>query len=259
MPRPRIKRESRLSPRRRSSATALREVSVDDIIRGLLDLFEFLGIDASHLATRVADPDTAALASRRLYPHAAAIGDLLTAWYQDPKYLDKSGNPAPVKMYAARVSFSRLASKAAPHLDAKQLLSELERVGAVTIDEKRLIHAQTRSLPVYQDKRLAAQHTLTALDGFIRTLRHNLDSVAVNSDQLFHRIAFNGEFDPKDIPTLKIRVKRHGQNFLESCDNWIMQKSKSVVRNSKRRVKSVQVSIGVYLAVDRVSRTRHLS
>jgi hypothetical protein len=251
-PRPRAKSELHLRPRRQSSPISLREVSADDIIKGLLDLFEFLGIDASHLAARVTNLDTAKLASRRLYPHAAAIGDLLTAWHQDPNYLDKLGNPAPIKMTAARVSFSRLANKAAPHLDAKKLLFELESVGAVTIDKKRLIRVQMRSLPVYHDKRLAAQHTLTALDGFIKTLRHNLVSVASNSDQLFHRIAFNGEFDANDIPALKIKVKRHGQNFLESCDNWIMQRSKSAVRKSKRRIKSVQVSIGVYLAVDRV-------
>jgi len=259
MPRPRIKREMRLSPKRKSAAAALREITVDDVIRNLLDLFEFLDIDASQLATRVTDLETVALASRRLYPHSAAIGELLTTWYQEPQYLDKYGNPAPVKMHAARKSFSILANRAVPKLDAKQLLSELARVGAVTIDENRFIHVQMRTLPVYEDKRLAVQHTLASLDGFIKTLRHNLDSVPSNSDQLFHRIACNGEFDPKDIPTLKIRVKRRGQNFLESCDNWMMQKAKSSARNLKRRSKSVQVSIGVYLAVDRVSRTRKLS
>jgi len=259
MPRPRTRNGLQLGSRRKPSTTALREVSVDDIVKDLLDLFEFLGIDAGHLAARVSNLDSVALASRRPYPYAAAIGDLLSAWHQDPNYADKLGNPAPVKMNGARRSFSKLANRAAQHIDAKQLLSELEKVGAVTIDKARLIRVQMRSLPVYQDKRLAAQHTLTALDGFIRTLRHNLDSVAANSDQLFHRIAFNGKFDPNDIPALKIRVKRHGQNFLESCDNWIMQRSKSVVRNSKHRVKSVQVSIGVYLAVDRVSRSRELN
>jgi hypothetical protein len=106
-----------------------------------------------------------------------------------------------------------------------------------------------RSLPVYEDKQLAIQHTLTSLDSFIRTLRHNLNSTASNSDQLFHRVAWNGEFDARDIPTLKIRVKRHGQNFLESCDNWMTRRTKASKSVSSRK-KAVQVFIGIYLAVD---------
>jgi len=98
-------------------------------------------------------------------------------------------------------------------MDPKTLLIELERIGAVKSDANGYISVLMRSLPVYEDKHLAIQHTLISLDSFIRTLRHNLDSTASNSDQLFHRVAWNGDFDAREIPALKIRVKRHGQNF----------------------------------------------
>jgi hypothetical protein len=189
-----------------------------------------------------------------MYSHAAAIGELLTAWYEDTQYLDKSGNPLPIRMNGNRTSFAQLANRVVPNLDARWLLSQLERVRAVAIDENRLIHIKMRSLPVYEDKRLATQHTLTSLEGFIRTLRHNLDSAPSNSEQLFHRIAWNGEFSSKDLPKLKIRMKRNGQNFLESCDNWMTHKSKSSARISKRRNKLLQVSIGVYMSIDRPPR-----
>ncbi len=101
---------------------------------------------------------------------------------------------------------------------------------------------------MYEDERLAAQHTLTTLDDFIRTLRHNLDSAPSNSDQLFHRIAWNGNFDDREIPTLKIRARRHGQNFLESFDNWLTRKSLPKSRQKRPR-SSTHVSIGVYLTV----------
>jgi hypothetical protein len=137
-----------------------------------------------------------------------------------------------------------------PNMDPRSLLTELERVGAVTIDPAGLIRVHMRSLPVYEDKHLAIQHTLISLDSFVRTLRHNLDSSPSNSDQLFHRVAWNGNFDAQEIPTLKIRVKKHGQNFLESCDNWMTRGAKSSAHVSKKRKKPVQVFIGVYLAVD---------
>jgi len=135
-------------------------------------------------------------------------------------------------------------------MDPKSLLSELERIGAVTIDASGYIRVHMRSLPVYEDKHLAIQHTLMSLDSFIRTLRHNLNSNASNSDQLFHRVAWNGDLDAREIPALKIRVKRHGQNFLESCDNWMMRKTKSSAYNSRKKRKRAQAFIGVYLAVD---------
>ncbi len=98
------------------------------------------------------------------------------------------------------------------------------------------------------------QHTLTILDGFISTLRHNLDSTPSNSDQLFHRIAWNDNFDIKEIPALKIRMKRHGQGFLESFDDWLTCKAASKTRVSNRNAKGAQVSIGVYLSIERKPR-----
>jgi hypothetical protein len=234
-----------------SNNTALREVSVDDVIKQLLDLFDNLGIDASRLASRLSDLEAKALTPRRLYPHIAAIAELLTSWHQNPNYLDDVGNPLPVKMRARQRSFERLAEDSVPNLNSACLLSELERMGAVSIDSAGLIRVHMRSLPVYEDRRLAIQHTLSSLDGFIKTLRHNLRSPPANSDQLFHRIAKSGEFDPKEIPALKIRVKRHGQSFLESCDNWMSRRSRLKRKTTKSKRKPAYVSIGVYLSVDK--------
>jgi hypothetical protein len=246
-----IKRSSRTAKAKARSRPALREVVVDDVIKGLLDLFEHLGLDAGRLADRFVNLDSAKVAARRLYPHASAVGELLTAWHQEPEYLDTLGNPSPIKLRTSRRSFRRLAARTVPNMDTNALLSELERIGAVSIDENELVRVHMRSLPVYQDKHLAIQHTLVSLDSFIRTLRHNLNSSTSNSDQLFHRVAWNGAIDARQMPTLKIRVKRHGQNFLESCDNFMTRCAKSSALNSRIRRKPVQVFIGVYLAVDR--------
>jgi hypothetical protein len=250
MPKPRIKHRSRQPTTTVKSRLPFGDITVDDVIKDLLDLFGHLGLDAGHLAARVVDLDPATLASRRLYPHASAIGELLTAWHQDPEYLDDLGVPEPIRMRTGRRSFRHLAERTVPNMDPKTLLSELERIGAVTIDPKGYIRVHMRSLPVYEDKSLAIQHTLTSLDSFIRTLRHNLNSNASNADQLFHRVAWNGDLDAREIPALKIRVKRHGQNFLESCDNWMTRRSKSLANRSRKKRKRTQVFIGVYLAVD---------
>ena len=250
MPKPRPKDNSSPCAPKARPYSPLREVTVDDVIKDLLDLFAQLGLDAGRLAARVVDVDQITITSRRLFPHASAIGELLTAWHQDPRYLDSFGNPIAISMHAGGTSFRRLALKTVPNISPETLLSELERIGAVTRDAKGRIRVHMRSLPVYEDRHLAAQHTLTSLDTFIRTLRHNLGSSASNSDQLFHRVAWNGEFDAREIPALKIRIKRHGQNFLESCDNWMSRKAKSSVSSSRNKRRTAQVFIGLYLAVD---------
>jgi hypothetical protein len=250
MPRKQTKGVRRTRTQKTRVSSSRREVSVDDVIKDLLELFAHLGLDAGRLAARVIDVDGATLASRRLYPHASAIGELLKAWHQEPKYLDNYGSPSPIPVLSGKRSFRQLAEKTVPLMDPKTLLSELERIGAVTIDAKGHLHVHMRSLPVYEDKHFAIQHTLISLDSFIRTLRHNLNSNASNSDQLFHRVAWNGDFDAGQIPALKIRVKRQGQSFLESCDNWMTRRTKSFTRAAGKKKKPAQVFVGVYLAVD---------
>jgi hypothetical protein len=232
----------RAKPRR-----APRNITPDDVLAALLDLFGKLQIGPSDVATRVNSIDPELIAAHRLYSHTAAVGELLTEWHQNPKYLDEAGCPIPIKLRGRGTSFQTLARKSVPNLEPSTLLIELKRVGAVVLDRHRFVHVRMRSLPVYKDNRLAIQHTLMSLHSFIRTLRHNLDSDPSNTDQLFHRVAWNGAFDRKLLPLLKIKLKRQGQDFLESFDNWMMRK----VRSGRRpaRVDSDSVFIGVYLAV----------
>src|ERR1039457_54538 len=243
-----IKRTTKIARTPKTKATTPNVVTVNDVVGALLDLFKELQIDASSLASSVKSVNNERMTSHSLYSHETAIGELLSLWHQDPRYLDKSGNPLPIKMRGPRRSFSNLA-KALPNMNAAALLTELKRAGAVTVDGNQYVHVRMRSLSVYEDKRLAIQHTLTSLISFIRTLRHNLDSDPSNADQLFHRVAWSGDFESDLVPTLKIKIKRQGQTFLEAFDNWMMHQRK--IRSTKRkpRGKRVQIFIGVYLAV----------
>jgi hypothetical protein len=228
-------------------------VTVDDVIAALLELFAQLQIDAPKLASRVKSLTGAHPSEPRLYSHTATIGELLTAWHQNPEYLDKFGNPAPLKMTGRKRSFTKLAADAVPRMRAATLFAQLERVGAISIDSRRFIHVRMRSLSVYEDRQLAIDHTLTSLLGFIKTLHHNLGSDSLNSNQLFHRVAWSDTLDRSLLPNLKIKLKRQGQGFLESFDNWMMRKTKTHSGCSKKS-RPTQVSIGVYLALGNAGR-----
>src|ERR1700744_5029745 len=76
----------------------VREVSVDDVIKHLLDLFDHLDVDAGLLAARFTHLKSTKSVSKRIYPYIAAIGELLTSWHQDPNYLDRLGPPLALRI-----------------------------------------------------------------------------------------------------------------------------------------------------------------
>jgi hypothetical protein len=240
-----IEASSRTSSKRRSSSHKQSSVSADDVIVVLLDLFDRLGVNATHVASRVKSPKIAAQSSGKLYSHNATIGELLAAWHQNPEYVDQAGNPVAIRMSGQR-SFTALARKVVPNVTPRSLLTQLRSVDAVRIETNGHISINARSVAVYTDRALAIHYTLTSLLNYIKTLTHNLDSDPTNANQLFHRVAWSETFDRALIPALKIKLRRQGQNFLESFDNWMFRK---IQKETRRKTKTAQVSIGVYLSV----------
>lgn len=225
-------------------------VTASQVITRLFDLFEHVGVAMPQVKSLFAESIQTAEAPHSLYSHAFAIGEMLTAWHQNNKYLDRSGMPAPIKFRGPGPSFQDLARGRVPGIKPSQLLSELERLGVVITEEGGFIRVLMRSFPAFEDKEFAKQHTLSSLNDFIMTLRHNLDSVPANFDQLFHRIARNDDFDRREIPALKIRVKRRGQNFLESIDDWLTSNATAKSSRPVPQGRKAKVSVGVYLSVE---------
>jgi len=250
MPKAKITDAKPISKRCKSAAADSDETSADQVMDTLYGLFEDLGVNISHPVAGANSAGKSPAKAHTMYAFASVIGEMLTHWHQYPEYLDERGDPAKIKLGGKGPSFRKLAKLKAPTLDVSYLLSELKHIGAVSVDKSKFISVHMRSLPVYEDKRIAVQHTLTALDGFIKTLRHNLDSSPSNSDQLFHRIAWTNDFDTREIQALKIRIKRHGQSFLESFDDWLARKALSKTLKAKNSSKRSKVSIGIYLSVE---------
>lgn len=223
-------------------------VAARQVVTELTMLFEQVGVNSGLTDKKVRFRRVSVKNSSEPYADALAISDLLTIWHQDPNFIDPLGKPVPIRMRAGKKSFQVLAARAAPTTPAATLLLELKRLHLVSVDRKRLIHVRTRSLHVYTDRQLRALHTLSALRGFLRTLRHNLRSAPSNADQMFHRVAWNGNFSASQIPRLKIWLRRYGQGLLESADSWMLRRSPPN-QSSRRGRDSAEVSIGVYLSV----------
>ena len=224
--------------------------SANRVLGELTVLLSNLGITAKFRLTRIKENALSKKSNGNKNPYASVIGEVLSYWHRDPRYLDNNGNPRALRKNGRGISFQTLVSVALPGSSAKQILSTLEGIRAVRIDANGFVTPLRRTVPVFSDRDLAIHHTFMALRGFIKTLRHNMDSRPLNADQLFHRIAWNGEFDGKEIARLKIWINKHGQDFLESIDDWM--KTHSIPRRGKinRKSSPVKASVGIYLAVD---------
>lgn len=221
--------------------------TIDDVFVALHDLCVKLQIGTTRAAHRTLPKRAARRSPGKV--HYAEMGRLLAAWYQNPSFLDESGNPQTLRI-TGRHSFAQLAKSTAAGISSALLLSELEKTGAVAIESGGNVRVKTRSLDVYTDRKLATEYTLSSLVSYIRTLIYNLESSSSMRGQLFHRVAVNEEFHNDLVPLLNAYVRRRGEVFLVGFDDWMSRKTRARAPGSKTKGKLIRATVGLYLSVD---------
>ena len=225
---------------------------ISDLFNSLQKLFSTLGIKDR---IRLSMPSqTKTLSKRGGLPSATIVGNLLTNWHQDIRYLDRFGEPVPLPFDGRPISFKALCRKVAPTATARQVLNEFIRLRVLQQDHAGLISPTTRSLPMYNDSELATIHTIRALRDFVDTLRHNLRTADSARDHLFFRMAWNGDLPAAKVPRLKIWLKRHGQDLLESADNWMADAARGTRRTKREPNPKTQATIGIYMALQKAEK-----
>jgi hypothetical protein len=239
---------SRTSKPQRGFGTQAYEKSAKKLLEDLSTLLEALGISANFQITKITETKVSNKSDGNRIAYAFGIGEILSHWYRDSHYLDKHGAPKPLRISSRGPSFKKLAKTCLPGESTPEVLRALKRTGAIEIDQNGLIRPLRRTLTVFADPDLAIHHTFMALKGIVNTLKHNVMSRPTNIEQRFHRIAWSGELRPQDVPRLKVWINKHGQNFLESVDDWMKIAPARGARSSKRRY--ARASVGVYLDTD---------
>ncbi len=220
---------------------------ISNLIGSLQKLFSSLGIKNSISLSRRSTRDRPS--KQHALPSATIVGNLLTKWHQDAMYLDRFGEPVPLPFDGRRMSFKELCRKVAPSASAQHVLKKFIKLGVVEQDEMGLVIPTTRSLPMYNDSELATAHTIRALRDFVDTLDHNLRIAHSPRDHLFFRMAWNGDLPTEKIPRLKIWLRRHGQDLLESADSWMADAARGAGRKQTARTPRAQATVGIYLAL----------
>lgn len=154
--------------------------------------------------------------------HVTKAALVLSAWHQDPQFLDQEGRPRRLTLTGdGPHSFATLLRACgAGDVRPSTLLKELRAAGAVRTTPDGEIEAVQRSfVPQHMDEQLIGLWGKRVTD-LAQTYVHNLTHAARDPAR-FERAAVNDAIDARALPEFRAFLEREGQGFLERLDAWL--------------------------------------
>ncbi|MGQ0835099.1 MAG: DUF6502 family protein [Gammaproteobacteria bacterium] len=173
---------------------------------------------------------------------------LLSAWHQDPEFIDARGEPKRLALQGPGATFSELARRCgASDIPVPTLLKELKSAGAVAESADGLLEARMRSyIPKSMDERLIRLWGSVVAD-VGSTFGHNLTRTAREPSR-FERAAVNDRVDPRALPEFRKFLELEGQRFLERVDAWLT--AHEIPGHERASSPGMRLGAGVYHVQD---------
>lgn len=183
------------------------------------------------LATdRTVSPDKTSAATR-----------VLSAWYQDPDYLDSDGQPRLLGETGPMPSFDSLCRRYAGDVASQTMLKELLKTRSVESTDRGKFRVLRRYYqPAIEDEE-NLRFAVDRIRDVIETMNNN---VFVNDSTVLRFGGYaDNEYIPVDvIPEFREYLDKRGQAFLEEIDDWLAARADST-RSSGADVKRVGISL----------------
>lgn len=168
---------------------------------------------------------------------------VLTAWHDDPAFLDENGNPAVLPIFGARRSFQRLVARHSGGIPVRAMLDQLSQVDSIDLLPDQHVKAKSR-VPI----RLGFSSTAVALIGdrtrdLLDTLLENLRT----STPLFEGTAVFSGIDAESVPKLRAKIAEQGAFLIESVrENLRQSRNRTRYLKSKHGAPPCRVGITAY-------------
>lgn len=174
------------------------------------------------------------------------VGRILTCWHQEPDFTGPYGFPLELPFEAGhgRRSFVELVRRAGgSEIEPRELLEELDRVGAVAVLENGLVRVLARSYVPSLSDPAVLEFMSVAFTDLAATLERNLGSV--NTPKFFERRVWTPHGIPvTDVAEFQEIVASQGQEFLEKLDDWLTARESEGVSSD---VRLSVVGVGTYM------------
>jgi uncharacterized protein DUF6502 len=170
---------------------------------------------------------------------------VLSAWHQDPEFLDAIGQPAALPLEGEKVSFVALLRRCgAGDVRPSTLLKELLAAQAVRqLPDGRLEPLKRSYIPQSMDEQLVLLWGKRMTD-LARTSGHNL-MCSPDSATRFERAAVSDHVDASTLPEFRRFLEREGQAFLERVDAWLTEHQARNGESDKARA-PIRLGAGLY-------------
>jgi hypothetical protein len=160
---------------------------------------------------------------------------LLSAWHDNQRFLDASGNPAVLPIFGTRKSFEQLVLSFGGGSPVRAMLDQLIEIGAVDVLSGQRVRVRAR-VPMFRGMTNSAIANFGERTGdLLETLRGNLHATAA---PLFEGTAFVTDVDTAIAPLVRRQIAEQGAAFIDSA-NSLLNRSRG--KSNRRRSTEAQL------------------
>jgi hypothetical protein len=156
-------------------------------------------------------------------PYSSKASQILTAWHLEPRFQDKKGRPARLRMEGPGATFEELLKHCgAGDVRPSTVLKELVNAGVVRPGKDGRLQALARNyIPQAMDEQIVRLWG-TVLGDVAQVYVHNM-SRGSRTPTRFERAAKNERIPVAAEAAFRKFIEREGQAFLERVDAWLTE------------------------------------
>jgi len=224
-------------------------VCASKVLRPLLRVLLAAGLNRQQLV-EVCDKNVRGLtvdavsAHIKSLPHCDPIERIVAHWVNHPTYLDR-GEPMQLRINGKKPSFQSLLQSVAPQSSVTFVLHALERGRVVKVAGNGKVQLLSRFYPTRLHGAVDIELFTKMTIDFLRTLELNILKNPRIGHGLFQRIAHKRNSDASLAPVFNRYVRKQGQLFLETVDEWLVRHQPKRSRAGLR--KRVRLGVGIYV------------
>jgi hypothetical protein len=198
-------------------------------------------------ASRLLQDDPDADASSRLRRQVNRAARVVSAWVEDPTFLDETGAPAALPFESdSGPSFQALVARHGADVPARAVLDELLRVGAVAKREDGSLGLVERAYIPATDETAKLEILGTDVADLVSAIDHNLD--AEREVTFFQRKVAYDNLPADYLPALRALLSERGQSLLEELNSEMAENDRDVHPDGRTdaEVGRSRAMIGIY-------------
>jgi hypothetical protein len=182
---------------------------------------------------------------KRLGQHPARR--VLAAWFDDPRFLAPSGDPAILPIFGKRRSFQQLVAMHSGGIPVRAMLDELTQIDAVERFSDQRVKAKSR-IPILIGPSRGAiegigERTRDLLDTLTYNLRHS-------GKPLFEGTALVDEADGELVSLLRREIAEQGASFINSANSLLGRYRTKQRRTLDKPAPKCRLGVTVYFFQD---------